>query len=392
MAMEYPLADIKVLDLSRVLAGPFVGRMLCDLGADVVQVEPPDQDVTRLWGRKVGSNSGYYNQQNAGKRNISIDLRTPHGISLLGELVREADILIENFRPGVMNRLGIGWENLSAINPRLIMLSISGFGQDGPESQRAAYAPIVHAETGSIHRQAEKAGGHPVEMCMSFADTNAGLHGLVAALSALHLRQRTGTGQHIDIAMVDAMLACDDHAHYHLEDAEVNNGASEVWNATGGPIILAGDFRHIWKQLVTIHGMQDPTPEGAPLSEKIRLRREAVGEYLLKFPSREDLVSALDAANLAWGNVNSTADFLRESPTLRHRNSIVEVDDRQGGRRPLVQSPYRYSDAKSGIRGGAPFQGEHNEEVLSNWLGMTTDRIEALTRDNVLIQPEEQAG
>lgn len=392
MPKEYPLADIKVLDLSRVLAGPFVGRMLCDLGADVVKVEPPDQDVTRLWGRKVGPNSGYYNQQNAGKRNISIDLRTADGISLLKDLAREADMVVENFRPGVMNRLGIGWSSLSEVNPKLIMLSISGFGQDGPEAQRAAYAPIVHAETGSIHRQAEKAGGHPVEMCMSFADTNAGLHGLVAALSALHMRHRTGTGQHIDIAMVDAMLACDDHAHYHLEGSEVNNGASEVWNATGGPIILAGDFRHIWKQLVAIHGMQDPTPAGAPLSEKIRLRREAVGKFLLRFASRNDLVEALDKANLAWGNVNSTADFIRESPTLRHRNSVVQVDDRQGGERPLIQSPYRYSNARSGIRGGAPFQGEHNQEVLSAWLGMKADRIEALARENILVQPEEETA
>lgn len=382
---DYPLADTKVLDLSRVLAGPFAGRMLCDLGAEVVKIEPPDQDVTRFWGHKVGSISGYYNQQNAGKRNVSIDLQKAEGIALLKKLAGAADILVENFRPGVMKRLGIDWPSLSEINPRLIMLSISGFGQDGPESQRAAYAPIIHAETGSIYRQAEKAGAHPVEMCMSIADTNAGLHGLVGVLAALHLRHSTGTGQHIDMAMVDAMLTCDDQAHFHLESADVNTGASEVWNATGGPVILAGDFRHIWRQLVAVHGMQDPTPEGAPLSEKIRLRREAVGAFLLGFADRKGLTDALDQANLAWGNVNSTADYLATSPTLRHRNSIVQVDDRQGDTRPLIQTPYRFSGASSGIRGGAPLQGEHNREVLASWLGMDPERITALVEQQVLI-------
>lgn len=130
-------------------------------------------------------------------------------------------MLIENFRPGVMEKLGISWAVLSRLNPRLIMVSISGFGQQGPESGRAAYAPIIHAETGVISRQAQKSNSYPVEMCMSFADTHAGLHGLVGLLAALHLRHRTGTGQHLDIAMVDAMLATDDLAHYHLPNRSV---------------------------------------------------------------------------------------------------------------------------------------------------------------------------
>lgn len=385
MTTQYPLAGIKVLDLSRVLAGPFAGRMLSDLGAEVVKIEPPDQDVTRLWGKKVGPLSGYYNQQNAGKKNVSIDLRSPEGSDLLKALAGKADILLENFRPGVMDRLGIGWSTLHEINPALIMLSISGFGQNGPESQRAAYAPIVHAETGAIARQAARAGSHPVEMCMSFADTNAGLHGLVGVLAALHLRSSTGAGQHIDIAMVDAMLATDDHTHYNLEASVVNNGASEVWNATGGPVILAGDFRHIWRQLNTVLNVVDPTPESAPLEEKIRLRREATAAYLLGFESRSALTAALDKANLAWGNVNTSADYLAESATIKARHSIVEIDDRHGATRPLFQSPYRFSGAKSGVRAGAPFQGEHNLEVLSEWLGKSSADIEELSRRGVLV-------
>ncbi|MGD8418398.1 MAG: CoA transferase, partial [Pseudomonadales bacterium] len=134
--LGYPLQGLKVLDFSRVLAGPFAGRMLCDLGADVVKVEPPDGDVTRLWGAVIANIPGYYSQQNAGKRNISIDLRAPGARELVFELVREADILIENYRPDVMPRLGLGYADLQAVNPRLIMLSISGFGHDGPESHK----------------------------------------------------------------------------------------------------------------------------------------------------------------------------------------------------------------------------------------------------------------
>lgn len=383
--MDYPLSDVRVIDLSRVLAGPFAGRMLTDLGADVVKIEPPDRDVTRLWGRKAGTISGYYNQQNAGKRNVSIDLQQDEGRELLMQLVKEADLLIENFRPGVMDRLGIGYESLRAINPGLIMLSISGFGQRGPEAGRAAYAPIIHAETGAIDRQAERAGCHPVEMCMSFADTNAGLHGLVGLLAALHMKGRTGLGQHIDIAMVDAMLATDDHTHYHLEDVEVQNGASEVWNATGGPVIIAGDFRHIWRQFATVLGVADPTPEGADLDTKIRARRKAAEDYLMSFDDRAALTAALDRARLAWGNVNSTRDYLRDSPTLKARNSIVEVDDRAGATRPVFQSPYRFSAAMSGVRGGAPHQGEHNQDVLTSWLGLTAVELDALTEKRVLI-------
>ncbi len=368
---QYPLAGLKVLDLSRVLAGPFAGRMLSDLGADVVKVEPPDQDVTRRWGRKYGGISGYFHAQNAGKRNVSINLKTAEGVDLVRDLARQADVLIENFRPGVMKKLGVDWEVLHADNPGLIMLSISGFGQTGPEAKRAAYAPIIHAETGSIKRQAEKSQGVPVEMCMSFADTNAGLHGLVGLLAALHQRHTTGLGQHIDIAMIDAMLITDDQTHANLENSRVETAASEVWQATGGEVMIAGDFRHLWKSVTLTHGLIDPTPEGAELEEKIRCRRQAFQDFLLSFGTREALIEALDAANLAWGGVFDSSQFLQESETLKHRNSIVDIDNREGGTRPTFQSPYRFSNASSGVARGAATLGEHNAEVLHDWLGLS---------------------
>jgi crotonobetainyl-CoA:carnitine CoA-transferase CaiB-like acyl-CoA transferase len=150
--MDHPLAGLKVLDLSRVLAGPFAGRMLADLGADVVKVEPPDGDVTRLWGRRIAGIAGFFHQQNVGKRDVCVDLGKPGAAELVIRLATQADVVIENFRPGVMERLGIGWEVLSAANPRLVMVSISGFGQGGPESHKPAYAPIIHAESGVVAR------------------------------------------------------------------------------------------------------------------------------------------------------------------------------------------------------------------------------------------------
>ncbi|MFB3105543.1 MAG: CaiB/BaiF CoA transferase family protein, partial [Pseudomonadales bacterium] len=217
---DYPLAHLKVLDFSRVLAGPFASRMLADLGADVVKVEPPDGDITRLWGRVIAGIPGFYHQQNAGKRNICIDLRADGAVELALELVRRADIVIENYRPDVMPRLGLGYAALQAVNPRIIMLSVSGFGQGGPESHRPAYAPIVHAEAGLLDRQARR-GNIPVrDLPLSVADTNASLHGLAGILTAVIHREQTGVGQHIDIAMIDATIATDDQIHFDLEDSE----------------------------------------------------------------------------------------------------------------------------------------------------------------------------
>ncbi|MGE3074687.1 MAG: CaiB/BaiF CoA transferase family protein [Dehalococcoidia bacterium] len=369
--MSYPLEGLRVLDISRVLAGPFAGRMFADLGADVVKLEPPDGDVTRLWGADIGGNPGYYHQQNVGKRNISISLSDPRGAELVKLLAAKADVVIENFRPGVADRLGVGYEALSAVNPRLVMLSISGFGQKGPESQRAAFAPVIHAEAGIIDRQARNTKtGELVDIAFSASDTHAGLHGMVAVLSALWMRERTGRGQHIDIAMMDATLTTDDFLHYAIEDAwHTRVLASEVWEAPGGPILISADFRLIWIEFSRAFGLKDPSPPGASVEEKSENRHRVVQEYILSLPDRETLTGHLDRFNIAWGNVRRSED-VREQTTVRHRSSIVDVDDRAGGTRPVVQSPYRFSGAESGVRGPAPWKGEHNADVLADWLGM----------------------
>ena len=380
----FPLAGLKVLDLSRVLAGPFAGRMLCDLGADVVKVEPPDGDLTRLWGATPGGVPGYFHQQNAGKRDICLDLGKPAAVEVVKRLAGQADLVIENFRPGVLGRLGLGYDVLRAQREDIVLLSISGFGQEGPESKRAAYAAAIHAESGLVRRQARN-GRPPSDIQMSVADTNAGLHGLVAALSALLMRDRTGIGQHIDIAMIDAMLVTDDQLQYDLEDSrETAPELSEIWTTGTGAVLIAGDFRHVWRQLAR-QGVTDPTPPGAPLAEKIRLRREAAAKFFAALETNDDVRAAMDALNLAWGDVRSSAD-VRESPTVQARGSIADIDNRAGGTRPVTQSPYRFSNATAGVRGVAPHRGEHNAEVLREWLRCADSEIEALRDQGALLE------
>lgn len=364
-----PLAGLRVLDLSRVFAGPVAGRVLADLGADVVKVEPPDGDVSRNWGRKIAGLSTYFVQQNVGKRNICVDLNHPDGRAIILDLASTADIVIENFRPGVLASFGLDWAGLSAVNPRLLMLSISGFGQDGPESRRAAYASIAHAEMGLIARGPELGGQGLYDVTFSAADVTSGLHGVIGLMAALRSRDTTGRGQHLDMAMVDAIGFSDDAIIFNLDGRRAVATNGEVWDAVGGPVCLAGGFRWVWSQIHRFLGVGDPAPADADLETKIGLRRAAAAEFFLSRPDRAALIAALDEANLAWGDVRSGSDIF-DSPTIRTRGSVVRVDDRAGGTRPIFQSPYRFSELGSGVSGPPRHRGEDNVGVLMDWLAI----------------------
>ena len=395
--MSYPLTGLKVLDFSRVLAGPFAGRMLSDLGADVVKVEPPEGDVTRYWGRVIAHLPGYYHQQNAGKRNICVDLRQPSAKELIFSLVAEADIVIENYRPDVMARLGLGYEDLKRVNAKIIMLSISGFGHNGPESKRPAYAPVIHSEAGLIHRSSAEAldsglESHFQDLPLSVADTNASLHGLVAVLAAVILRSSTGEGQHIDIAMIDATIATDDKMHYDLEDAQGTGPMrNEIWQLPCGTVLISTDFRLLFKLLVSGNHLVDPSAPDASLNEKISARRAAVQETLAAIETLEEFDALMKAINVAWGLVRDPST-IQAQPTVAHRRSVTEIDNREGGTRPITQSPYRFSNAESGVRGPAPHRGEHNCVVLEQWLGMTQSEVDGLAQAGILLADEEACG
>jgi crotonobetainyl-CoA:carnitine CoA-transferase CaiB-like acyl-CoA transferase len=387
--MTYALAGVRVLDFTRVLAGPFVSRMLSDLGADVVKVEPPEGDMTRLIGRKINDLSGYFTQQNAGKRSVCVDLARPGAADLMLRLAAKADIVLENFRPGIMAGFGLGWEQLSEVNPGLVMLSISGFGQTGPERDRASYAPIIHAETGLLERQQSVTGTDGAQdFALSIADTYSGLHGLVGTLAALSYAQRTGVGQHVDMAMINAMFFTDDYAHFELEHTRVLNGGGQVFDATGGQIMLAGDEKWYWRVLNTRAGVVDPTPEGADLETKIALRRQAIQAFLVSFPDRASLIAKLNEVNLAWGDVFNHREVFERQGSVEGRQVLTTVDDRAGGERRITNTPYRFSTAEAGVRGPAPYRGEHNYDAVTDWLGADAPDLELLHTSGVLLQDE----
>lgn len=384
-----PLTGVKVLDLSRVFAGPVCGRILSDLGAEVVKVEPPEGDVTRLWGRKAAGLSTYYVQQNVGKQNICIDLRQQGGPELVRRLVEHADIVLENFRPGVMARYGLDYESLRKIKPDLVMASISGFGQDGPESGRAAYAAILHGEAGAIDVSKGVAAAHDVSF--SAADVLSGMHGAIGLLAALRVRDQTGIGQHVDIAMMDVMTFSTDYNQAILDDRGHEPRGAQLFDAAGGPILLAGETKWFWHQLSNVHGLVDPGSSERSVPEKKADRHRIITEWMTSFDDRAELVNALDEANLAWGNLRQLGEVL-ESPTIEHRQTVATIDDRDGGTRRIVRSPYKMSASETRDPGDVALRGEHNHDVLTGWLELSLTEVDRLVADQVLLTDEWAAG
>jgi CoA:oxalate CoA-transferase len=380
----FALADLRVLDLSRAIAGPFVGRLLADLGADVVKVEPPEGDISRKFGIEKEGVTGLFLQQNAGKRNVCIDLKDARGAALASALAARADVVIENYRPGVLDRLGLGWEKLSGLNPRLVMLSITGFGSDGSAAQRPAYAPVIHAESGWIARRAAMYDGTHQDAAMSFADSITSLHGMVALMAALRLRDQTGVGQRVEVAMLDSWLVTDDYVHWALDGvATPGPQGGEIWEAPGGPVMVNQHLAMFWKTLSDAYGLRSDEPSGADVAAKVIHRRAAIARWMVSFPTRGELIQALEKVHVAWGDVRSGMQVL-ESPAVTERGVVTEVDDGVGGKRRLIDTPYRFSAAAAGVRAGASRAGAHNRETLSDWLALGGAALDELERAGVL--------
>ena len=367
LSLQRPLDGLRVLDLSRALSGPFAGRILADLGANVVKVELPGADIAQTYGKLTRGRSGLYAQLNAGKRSIVLDLRLPGDVARLLDLAAVCDVVVENFRPGILDRFGAGWPALSAVNERLVMLSISGFGQDGPEASgrptRRSFTPNPDSSAGrptsAKARPPTSRSPSPTHWPGCTAPSRSWRH--------CRLRDRTGTGQHIDVSMLDAMLATDDYTHYSVDDHPIWPARGEAWPAPGGPILIASDRRHIWRQLSTRFGVTDPDPD-APLEAKLRARVTIIGEWVAGHDDRDALKRDLETAKLAWAEIRHAGDVLN-SPTVAARGTIVTVTDSDGEPRPVVRMPYRFSNAGSGPVRGVPETGEHTKDVLAEWSG-----------------------
>ena len=407
-----PLDGLTVLDLTRVLSGPICGRALADLGARVVKVEPPAGDLTRFSVPRHGSISGYYAQQNSGKENVSIDLDTEGGRDLLLRLATTADIVLENFRPGVCAKWGIGYDDVAAQNPGVIYASLTGFGQTGPWADRRAYAVVSHAVGKLTHQQLEHqetvAGGALLANdAFSHGDVYTGLLTLSGILAALHQRDRTGRGQHLDVCMVDAMLFVNEHVQERLageteagDPAILGSGWSPVVEvANGERVSVAGDPGGVaYEQFLHLLGRDDLLADPAMRTWAGRLEhgpglRDDFRAFARLVPDADSLIALLDAVGLAAGLVQSVNE-LADSEFVAHRGSVVEVDDRSGGTFAIPQAPWRFSDAHAGVAGPPAWRGEHNRSVCREVLGLSDADVDALEAAGALVSrpPKQSAG
>jgi CoA:oxalate CoA-transferase len=376
-ARAAPLPAWRVLDMSQAISGPYAGRILSDLGADVVRVEGPRTDITELFGVVTDGRAGMYAQMNAGKRSVGVDLGVAGAADLVRDLAAQADVLIENFRPGVMERLGLGYDRLAAANPRLIMLSVSGFGAAGPDAARRALAPVIHAESGLLARQAELDGREPTDLPLALADTLTGLHAAIAVLAALHQRAVTRRGQHIGLSMLAAIAASDDHAHAAIDGSpEPYTSRGTIWQAPGGPMLIAAPPKHAWVMLSRRGLIADPAPPGCDLDTKVAVRQQAIQEWMTGFADRASLIAELERAGIAWADLADSTDVFAGGA---HSASVP------GGERRVVALPYDFSGASAEVRRGVARRGEHNAEALADWLGLDADAVAAMAAGGVLI-------
>ena len=393
-----PLEGVVVLDFTRVLSGPHCTRMLCDLGATVVKIEPPEGDLTRFAYPRVGSMSTYFAQQNTGKLNLSLDLKRPEAVDIVRRLAARCDVVVENFRGGVMDRLGIGPAELRAINPALIVASITGYGTTGPWRHRRAYASVVNAETGLTGLQAAAHDRPPDNDPHSHADVYTGMETAAAILAALFQRERTGHGQHVDVSMAQTMLYVNEHVQDELFDRPVPEGRIRSFRPGDYPVLHSRDGRDVivsghpaergtFDLFVAAMGrpelLEDPRFADAPvrlahLPDILAVLREWAAGL-----DADELERVLSDSGLAMG-VLRTIPEIAATGWAAERGVIAEVDDRAGGRIRIPNSPWRFSGSDTSVRGTPRFRGEDNAAVLREMLGMDDAAIAALHDGGVL--------
>ena len=396
---QRPLQGLRILDFSRVLTGPHATRMLCDLGAEIIKIEPPDGDLTRFTNPRVNSLSTYFIQQNAGKKNISLDMSKPEAVAIVKQLVMHADILIENFRPGVMKKLGLDYASLSALNPKLIYASITGYGQTGPWVHRRAYAPVVGAESGLTNHQGMARGGQFANDPFSHADVYTAMETCAAVLAAVIQRHSTGRGQSIDIAMAQTMLYVNEHAHDALWDEPTppeqirsfEPGNYPVLTAANGDKVVVSGHpgeRGTFDLFFTAIGRTDLLTDPKFIDVPSRLTnleelQSILRAWALTIPDATAIEEALAKHKLASGKIRTTRE-LADTDWAVAREITVEVSNRGGGKVRIPNAPWKFSDATVTTAGSPKYRGEDNALVLGDLLGLSAEEVDALTEAGVL--------
>jgi|TARA_B110001454_G_scaffold184726_1_gene180566 crotonobetainyl-CoA:carnitine CoA-transferase CaiB-like acyl-CoA transferase len=395
--MEKPLSDVTVLDLTRALAGPICGRLLSDLGARVIKVEPPDGDLTRLLIPRVDGQSAYYVQYNAGKECVSIDLDGSAGRELFLQLVPHADIVLENYRPGVMDRLGIGYDRLTEVNPGVILASVSGWGHNNARSDQGAFASAIHAEAGVTEMVARRRGEEPRNDPMSHADTYTGLHALGAVLAALHLRSRTGQGQKVEVSMAESTLMVNDLAAIEMTGQDPSAGfkGGQNWSpvlrmANGRYVSITIDittndgFRYIVEAMERPDLAEDP--RFAIIEDRVA-NRDALTEILAEFIATFDDAAAVEAAIGPRGVLAAemrTVPELAATDWAAERGAFVDIDTGRGEMITIPQSPWRFQNVDAGVAAFVGYRGQHNREVLTDLLGLSASELDVLENESVI--------
>ena len=396
-----PLEGVRVLDFTRVLSGPHATRMLCDLGADVIKVEQPTGDLTRFSSPRVNSNATYFIQQNVGKRNISLDLTKPEAVEIVKQLIEKCDVLIENFRPGVMARLGLDEKTLRKKNPRLVYASITGYGNTGPWVNRRAFAPVINAEMGLTKRQGDARGGQYANDPFSHADVYTAIECASAILAALFQRERNGEGQYIDLSMAQTLLYVNEHAHDDLweepvspdairsfrpEDYAVLTTKDGITSVVSGHPAERGTFDFFIGAMQAPHLLNDERFKTVALRIKnFAELMQLIKDWALTVETVDELERRLDENKLAMGQMRTVSEVAK-TKWASERNAFVEVDDRGDGKVKLPNSPWMFSGSDTSTRGITKYRGEDNAEVLHELLGLSAEQIKDLSDREIISQ------
>ena len=370
--MTAPLAGLKVIEMARILAGPWAGQTLSDLGAEVIKVESPKGDDTRAWGppfvtRDDDVSASYFHSTNRGKASVTVDFSSPEGQERIREMVRDADIFIENFKVGGLKKYGLDYESLRQVNPRLIYCSITGFGQTGPYAHRAGYDFIIQGMSGlmSITGAPE---GQPQKAGVAITDIFTGVYSVSAILAALHQRETTGKGQWIDMALLDVAVAVTANqalnylttgvAPGRMGNAHMNLTPYEVFDCADGFIIIATGNDPQYQRLCRVLGLDDMAEAPEFLHNKDRIANRRVMIARLNGATagwkKDDLLAACEAQGVPAGPINDLAEVMAD-PQVKARGMEIELDGVPG-----IRAPFRFSDADLALHRPGPKLGEDN--------------------------------
>lgn len=394
---EGPLKGIRVIDITSMITGPLCAQQLGDLGADVIKIEPTHGEIARWLAppQKAGL-TGFYAQMNRNKRSLSVDLKNPEGIAIIKKLAETADILVENFRGGVPDRLGIGYEDLRALNERLIYVSITGFGPSGPYSHKPAYDPIAQGLVGMMHIQGMPFGGKPQLIQSAIVDKTTGTTAAGVAMAALYARDRpggTGRGQRVDVPMIDAwatnaladMMPVDSFVPNDMPDPMPLAVLRTFETADGYVVGMALQDNHFQglchalecTELLEREGMRNVGER----VNKFGPWLDAIGEAMKRFTTAE-LLSRLDAAGVPFGPVKTIREFA-EDPQVKHNRTIFDAEHPDAGTMRYVRYPGHLSETPAGLYRHPPRLGEHSAEVLRE-AGYDDAQIEQLIAQRVV--------